>query len=197
MKQRKLWVLAGALVGTLVLAFVGLAGGKIKTKTFSSGTLHVEYADFETATHEFDLNKRSLKKSKEFKAARVKDVNVAVRSTNSCGIVQEIEVFSPSGGGVVLAESRSGTCGYGYGTGSESCDGTLAAFDDEAETPIADATTPPYDGEYVPEEPLSEFDGTKVKGTWRFEITDTDDSLDTNALRCAQLEIKYKRKKRR
>jgi hypothetical protein len=195
-RHRRGLLLAGAIVGVLVLAFAGIAGGQTKTKTFSSGTINQQYADFNTASHDFVLNQKGLKKTKKFKAAKVKDVNVFVRSTNTCAIAQELELANPGGQSVTLAERRNGQCGSGYGAGDTDCTGTLARFDDEGETPIEDATTAPYDGSYIPLQPLSEFDRTKVKGRWTFSITDTDGFGDTNALRCVELEIKYKRKKK-
>jgi subtilisin-like proprotein convertase family protein len=181
--------LIAAMVGALALAFAGIAGGKIKTKTFSSGTINEEFGDFETATHEFDLNK------KRFKRSRVKDVNASVRISTSCGGPLEINVTGPTGRTVALKQDEILSCFTDFGSGSESCSGTFTTFNDEAETPIGSGAAP-YAGQFKPDQALSGLDGTKVKGTWRVAVTDPDDFGDTSVLHCAELEIKYRKKKK-
>jgi subtilisin-like proprotein convertase family protein len=196
--------LIAVMVGALVLAFAGIAGGKIKTKTFSSGTINEEFGDGETATHDFNLNQKKFKKSKKFKPAKVKDVNVAVRISSSCPDALDLELTGPTGRTVAFSTNNGdGGCNIppdppidAYGSGSQSCDGTLTVFNDEAETGIADGAGP-FNGQFVPEEPLSELDDTKVKGTWRVSVRDDDGFGDTSTLHCAELEIKYSKKKKR
>jgi hypothetical protein len=60
---------------------------------------------------------------------------------------------------------------------------------------IADGT-PPYAGRFKPDEPLSAFDGSKVKGIWTFNSLDFEGGAD-HTINCIELEIKYKKKRRR
>jgi hypothetical protein len=191
-----------ALAGFLVVAFAGIAGGKIKTKTFSSGTINEEFSDSETATAEFNLNKR------KFKRAKVKDVDVAVRVTSTCSAALDLALEGPGGRSVAFSTDNHdedfapddclfpGAVVDAYGSGSESCGGTLAEFNDEAETPV-DEGSQPWSGQFLPEEALREFDRAKVKGRWAVSVTDDDDYGDANTLHCAELEIKYKKKKKK
>ena len=193
-----------ALAGVLVIAFAGLAGGKTKTKTFSSGTINEEFGDFETATHSFNLNK------KKFKRAKVKDVDVAVRVRSTCSGSLDLVLTGPKGRSVAFSTNNhtedfaGGDCAFmgpqnfvdAYGSGSESCNGTLTEFNDEAETPVTEGLQS-WNGQFVPEEALREFDGGKVKGTWAVSVTDDDEFNDASTLYCAELQVKYKKKKRK
>jgi hypothetical protein len=193
MKRGVSRALVAAMVGALVLAFAGIAGGAIKTKTFSSGTLN----------EEFNLNK------KKFKRSKVKDVDVAVRIRSTCSESLDLVLSGPRGRSVALSTDNhtgdfaGGDCSVGpqnfvdaYGSGAESCNGTLTEFNDEAETPVTEGAQP-WNGQFLPEETLREFDGGKVKGTWTVSATDDDEFNDASTLYCAELQVKYRKKKRK
>jgi subtilisin-like proprotein convertase family protein len=186
MKQGIRRGLIAAMVGALVLAFAGIAGGALKTKTFSSGTIAKDFgASPASVSQDITIGK---------KRAKVKDVNAAVRITHTYDEDVTLTLFAPNGSSVDLSSNNGGS-GDDYGSGSESCSGTKTVFNDEAETAIEDGT-PPYAGQFKPEDPLSELDGAKLKGTWRLVATDTFDFLDDGTLQCFDLEIKYKYKKK-
>jgi Proprotein convertase P-domain len=179
-----------ALAGVLVVAFAGIAGGKIKTKTFSSGTINVPIPDGsgDPASHTFGLNK------KRFKRSKVKDVNVGVWIDHVYDEDVDISVTGPTGQTVDLS-SDNGGAGDDYGSGTPGCGGTLTVFNDEAETEITEGAAP-FAGQFKPEELLSTFDRAKVKGSWTVNVVD-DLGLFSGSLRCAELEIKYKKKKKK
>ena len=182
--------LIAAMVGTLALAFAGIAGGKIKTKTFSSGTISEAIPDdgsFTPASHEFFLNQ------KRFKRSKVQDVNVGVWIDHVYDEDVDISVTGPTGRTVDLSSDNGGS-EDDYGSGTPGCGGTLTVFNDEAETLITDGAAP-YAGQFQPEQRLSDLDRTKVKGTWSVEVVD-DFSLFGGTLKCAELEVKYRKKKK-
>jgi subtilisin-like proprotein convertase family protein len=189
MKQGIRRGLIAAMVGALVLAFAGMAGGAIKTKTFSSGEIDRVIPEIGTITHDFALTQ------KRFKRTKVKDVNLAVRIGHEYLADLDLSLTGPTGRTVDLS-SDNGPAGPGsYGDGSESCGGTFTVFNDEAETLVSDGTSP-FAGQFRPESRLSTLDGTKAKGAWRLTVTD-DESPDGGVLHCAELEVKYKKKKKK
>jgi extracellular elastinolytic metalloproteinase len=180
--------LVAAMAGTLALAFAGIAGGAIKTKTFSSGDIDRVIPDPGTTSHTFDIHK---------KRSKVKDVNVNVRITHVDA--EDLLISLNHAGRTIDLSSKNGDFTEGpeeeaYGTGAQSCDGTFTEFNDEAETPVEDSTDP-FAGQFVPEQSLSAFDGAKLKGAWTLSVEDYD-GLFTGELNCAELEIKYKKKKK-
>jgi subtilisin-like proprotein convertase family protein len=178
--------LIAAMVGSLVLGFAGIAGGALKTKTFSSGTIAKDFGFSPTSvSQDITIGK---------KRSKVKDVNAAVRLTHTYDDDVALTLLAPNGSSVDLS-SNNGGGGDDYGSGSEGCTGTKTVFNDEAETAIEEGT-PPYAGQFKPEESLSELDGSKLKGTWRLVAADTFDLVDDGTLQCFELEIKYKKKKR-
>jgi subtilisin-like proprotein convertase family protein len=183
-----------ALASVLVIAFAGIAGGKIKTKTFSSGTINEEFGGASgtpsSIAQEFALTQ------KRFKRSKVKDVDVAVRISHTYNNDIDLSLRSPSGRTVELSTDNGADTDDDYGSGDDSCAGTMTEFNDEAETPIEDATSP-FNGQFLPEEPLSTLDRTKVKGTWTLTASDDFPPLDDGALHCAELEIKYRKKKKK
>jgi subtilisin-like proprotein convertase family protein len=178
------------MVGALVLAFAGIAGGKIKTKTFSSGSINEEFGGAlgtpVTITRDITINK---------KRSKVKDVDVGVRISHTYAEDVDMSLTGPTGRTVLLS-SNNGDDENDYGSGSDSCGGTKTVFNDEAETLITEGLAP-FNGQFVPEERLSELDGTKLKGTWRLTITDDYSLEDDGTLHCLDLEIKHKKKKKR
>ena len=187
--NRRTWLLLGALVGVFALAFAGLAGAKLKTKTFSSGTISEEFgSDPSTVVQDIGINK------KKFKRAKVKDVDVGVRIDHTYDGDVDISLTSPSGRTVTLS-SGNGEAGDDYGSGDSSCSGTKTVFNDEAETLISDGVAP-FARQFKPEGRLSTLDGAKVKGIWRLTVDDTFGIVDDGVLRCVDLKVKYKKKKK-
>jgi subtilisin-like proprotein convertase family protein len=174
------------MIGALVLAFAGIAGGKVKTKTLSSGDIDRAIPDPGTVTHTFDIRK---------KRAKVKDVNVSVRITHEDVEDLLLSVRAPNGRVVDLSSMNGAQFNNDYGSGSQSCGGTFSVFNDEAETSVEDADAP-FEGQFIPEEPLSELDGSKLKGGWRVSVEDYDGAF-SGELNCAELEVKYKKKKKK
>jgi subtilisin-like proprotein convertase family protein len=183
--RNRVWLVA-ALVGALTIAFAGIAGGKIKTKTYSSGDIDRVVSDLTTATHGFII---------KTKRAKVKDVNLAVRMSHTSTGDLNISLTSPGGETVPVIEAGGPFSTADFGSGSEDCNGTFTTLNDEAETPIGDGTAP-YNGQFRPDNRLSALDGSKLKGTWRLTIDD-DYFQDDGVLHCAELEIKYKKKKKK
>jgi hypothetical protein len=182
--------LIAATIGVLALAFAGIAGGKIKTKTFSSGTIDIAIPDDESGTpavHTFGLNQ------KRFKRSKVKDVNVGVWIDHVWDEDVDISVTGPTGQSVELS-TDNGASDDDYGSGTPGCGGTLTVFNDEAETLITEGAAP-FAGQFRPEQRLSTFDRTKVKGGWSVQVID-DVGFFSGTLKCAELEIKYRKKKK-
>jgi subtilisin-like proprotein convertase family protein len=179
------WLVA-ALAGALTIAFAALAGGAIKTKTYSSGDIDKVISDLTPANHGFLI---------KTKRAKVKDINVALRVSHTSTGDLEVSLTNPKGEKVILANVITlGFFDQDLGSGSEDCNGTFTVFNDEAETPIEEGTTP-YNGQFKPENPLSALDGSKLKGLWRLGVEDHV-SGDDGILHCAELEVKYKKKKK-
>jgi subtilisin-like proprotein convertase family protein len=180
-----------ALTGVLVIALAGIAGGKAKTKTFSSGSINEAFGSTTaTITEDIDLNK------KRFKRSKVKDVDVGVRISHTYNNDIDLFLTAPNGRSVGLSSDNGADNDDDYGSGSDSCDGTKTVFNDEAETPIDEALSP-FNGQFLPEERLSTLDGSKVKGTWRLTVADDFAVLDDGVLHCFDLKVKYKKKKRK
>jgi subtilisin-like proprotein convertase family protein len=191
MKQgnRHALLLTGAIVGVLVLAFAGLAGAKIKTKTFSSGELDRFIPDGgdPALPHTFNI---------KTKRSKVKDINVAIRISHTSNADLLITLTSPKGETVKLSSFEGLTFFESdFGSGGENCSGTFTKFNDEAETSINDGTSP-YNGQFKPQEPLSAFDGSRLKGKWTLTVDDQA-SGDDGIFHCTELEIKYKKKKKK
>jgi subtilisin-like proprotein convertase family protein len=183
-----------ALVGTLVIAFAGIAAGKVKTKTFSSGNLAVDIpggnpGDETSHVQTFNLNK------KKFKRAKVKDVDVRLRLSSAHAEDLAISLSAPRATTIQLVPDTPGDHFNEFGTGDESCSGSPTVFNDEAETLATSISgSDPLVGQFRPTERLSALDGSKVKGKWRLSIVDNDSGAQT--LHCAELKIKYKKKRK-
>jgi subtilisin-like proprotein convertase family protein len=128
------------------------------------------------------------------KQGKVKDLNVHVRADHTAPTDLTLLLLSPKGTLVTLMTNPDNVSTDNLGSGSTSCSGSFLTLDDEADDPVEDATT--LDGSLRPDEPLSRFDGKKIKGKWRLIVSDGDGG-DEGTLYCAQLEIKYKVKKKK
>jgi len=89
------------------------------------------------------------------------DVNVTVNITHTYDGDLVVSLIGPDDTTVVLSNRR----------GSSGDDFTGTVFDDEAATAIADGSAP-FTGSYVPDQPLSAFDGKIAAGTWRLRVED-------------------------
>jgi len=119
-------------------------------------------------------------------AGLVGDVNVGIRLNHTFDSDLALSVQDPAGRNANLATNR-GSSGDNYGTGANDCTGAPTTFDDEAATPIA-AGVAPFSGSFIPETPLSVFDGRGMNGTWNVRSTDSA-AGDTGTLGCARLTI--------
>jgi subtilisin-like proprotein convertase family protein len=106
------------------------------------------------------------------------DVNVKVDISHTNVSDIEIALMHPSGAGIMLT-SQNGGSGDNYQS---------TTFDDEASTPITSGS-PPFNGYYQPEDPLSNFDGLNAKGTWKLYINDVNPSSDNGVLHSWSLEL--------
>jgi subtilisin-like proprotein convertase family protein len=91
----------------------------------------------------------------------VQDVDVTVNITHTYDGDISLSLIGPDDTEVVLS--------YRHGGGGN--DYVETVFDDEADTPIADGD-PPFTGRYIPDEPLSAFDGKIATGTWTLRVED-------------------------
>jgi subtilisin-like proprotein convertase family protein len=186
--NRRTWLLLGALVGVFALAFAGLAGAKQKTKTFSSGTITQDIPDLGETNYDFSLQ------GKKYKRSKVKDVDVGVWIDHTWDPDLDISFTGPTGRTVDLSSDNGEDNDDDYGSGTPGCGGTLTRFNDEAETLISDGVAP-FAGQFKPEQRLSNLDGTRVKGTWTLTVAD-DEFILAGDLKCAELKVKYKKKKK-
>ena len=116
------------------------------------------------------------------------DVNVALRLNHTFDEDLAIALQHPDGTEVVLARNRGGPLDN-YGTGHCAETGGRTIFDDEAGTPIGSGSAP-FMGRFVPEEPLSAFDGKPLSGVWRLRVTDQFPQ-DSGALLCWSVDMTY------
>ncbi|MCB9214175.1 MAG: proprotein convertase P-domain-containing protein [Alteromonas sp.] len=97
------------------------------------------------------------------------DVNLNVSHTWVGDL--DMVLTSPAGTSVVIFD-RPGVPATTFGCSGDNIDATL---DDEAATPVEDecgAGTPTISGSFIPNNPLSAFDGESTLGTWTLTVTD-------------------------
>jgi subtilisin-like proprotein convertase family protein len=103
-----------------------------------------------------------------------------------------LTLVSPGGKVIPLAVGE-GTSGNGFGSGAQSCSGSLAQFGDGFTTPI---TSPgntgdnPITGSFKPEQPLNQVLGGPARGNWVLLVADEAD-VDTGSLDAFSLNITY------
>jgi subtilisin-like proprotein convertase family protein len=107
-----------------------------------------------------------------------------------------VELVSP-GGKVIPLSLKRGESANGFGTGGNSCGGSLALFSDTGTIPIADAnpgdTDDPLTGSFRPEQPLSQLLGGPARGFWALLVTDAASS-DEGTLGAFSVNLTYKYK---
>ena len=186
-------VLIVALLAAWALATILApeAAAKTKTKTFSSGDVSVTFGE------PMPFNRIGIQVPRQ---GRLKDIDVAVRLDHAADSEVEIELHGPGQQPPsALLSAGNGGSGANFGTGPASCAGTPTVFDDEAVASITSGTAP-FAGTFGPQEPLSVFDGTKIKGTpakgpWILSLADEvrpPVSTFAGTLYCVSLTIKYK-----
>ena len=92
----------------------------------------------------------------------ITDINVTVNITHTWDGDMEIVLASPAGTAVTVLASRTlGNDDNLYDT----------VFDDQATAGITSGTAP-FSGSFIPDNPLSAFDGEAIDGVWTLTITD-------------------------
>jgi len=97
-----------------------------------------------------------------------------------------ITLAHPNGTTVVLANYVGGW-GDNFGSGAQSCSGSLAVFSDGGEVAVGSGSAP-FVGKFQPAEALSAFAGLDTVGDWVLSVTDSAD-LDTGSLFCTELDF--------
>lgn len=99
-------------------------------------------------------------------AGKLSDVNVSLHILSAFDGDLGISVVSPAGTSVLISSGHGGaSSNYGSGCPPDS------VFDDQAGTAIG-AASAPFVGSFVPDNPLSAFNGEDPKGNWSLLITD-------------------------
>jgi subtilisin-like proprotein convertase family protein len=121
-------------------------------------------------------------------AGTIQDVNVRVGITHTWVGDLKIQLQSPAGTIVVLADRPGGVA-----NGADNLTGTV--FDDEADTALGAAgTAAPYTGSFKPQNAggpqqlLSSFDGQSTTGTWTLTVSDLA-NRDTGTLQSWGLDL--------
>ena len=96
----------------------------------------------------------------------VSDINVRVNATHTYDGDVKLSLISPAGTEVLLSNQR----------GSSGDNFTNTVFDDQATTPIASGTAP-FTGSFIPDQPLSTFNGTLAAGVWTLRAADVASAL--------------------
>lgn len=164
-------------LGTVTYTFtLGTLNPISQTTSTSSGNLTTPLPDL--AAVEVPINIPDV--------GAVSDVNVRLRLNHTFVGDLAISLIGPDGTQVALS-SRRGGAGVNFGSGANSCSGTPTVFDDEGSNAIG-AGTAPFAGTFIPDQPLSGFDGKPSAGTWKLRISDNA-AADVGTLFCWQLEI--------
>ena len=91
----------------------------------------------------------------------ITDIDVNIDITHTFVGDLEISLTSPAGTTVLMSDNNDGSGDDYSGT----------TFDDEAAFPIGFGT-PPFTGSFIPDNPLSAFDGEDVQGIWTLTVDD-------------------------
>ncbi len=100
------------------------------------------------------------------------------------------------GGKVILLANHRGDIGDGYGTGAQSCSGSLVTFGDTFGTSIVtpgNTGNNPITGSFKPEQPLSGAVGGPARGNWVVLVEDTAGG-DQGTLDAVSLNVTYRYK---
>lgn len=178
-----------ALVTALVLALSIPALAATKTIKKSTGDISKGIPDEQAISQKLVISK----------AGKIKDVNVIVAVDHVTVGDISLALQSPSGR-IVHLSSGNGKDGNGYGSGITDGCASTATFDDEGAEDVADynGVDHTFSGGYKPESwfvnnsslGLAQLDGTKMKGTWKLIVMDTEEFAG-GALQCFKLKITY------
>ncbi len=98
----------------------------------------------------------------------VTDVDVSFYATTVFNLnFQVVSAYGATGAQVILSNNSVGSAGTSWGTG---CTGGRTTFDDQAGTAIS-AGANPFAGSFIPDNPLSGFNGLDPNGNWWLEIS--------------------------
>lgn len=114
-------------------------------------------------------------------------VNVDISHTYVGDLV--VSIKSPAGTSAVIID-RPGRTSSGFGCGGNDI---IADLDDAAATPVEDecaATVPAISGSFIPNNPLSIFDGENTAGTWQLTVSDNANG-DSGALNSWGISYEY------
>jgi uncharacterized repeat protein (TIGR01451 family) len=174
----KLLIAAGAVSLTL-----GLTGASAVTTPYTE--------DLSAVPVTIDDNQGTFRSLNVADTGKIADVDVSVLLQEpASGNLADIDLVlrHPDNTTVPLALDNGGL-DTDYGSGSD-CNGPMTVFDDEATASI-DSATPPYDGSFKPEQPLSVLDGKPANGAWRLEISDDTAGGGEASLLCWRITITF------
>jgi uncharacterized repeat protein (TIGR01451 family) len=174
------FLVAGLAAGALAF---GATLSSAAPSVVSSGAVDLPIPETASSSLEDDILGVDL--GDGFENARVTDVNLHIRINHTKD--DDLRISLTHDGMTVPVARENGGDGDDYGTGS-GCDGTFTKLDDEATTDISDGSAP-FAGSFMPENPLSAFDGKIAEGDWKLKIVDDSDNTETGALVCWKLEI--------
>jgi subtilisin-like proprotein convertase family protein len=96
-------------------------------------------------------------------SGKVADVNVLLNVTHTWNSDLRFTLFSPDGTSSIIINA----------VGGSSKNFTNTVLDDQATTPIASGTGP-FNGTFIPSNPLSVFNGKSIAGNWKLQIDDLE-----------------------
>jgi subtilisin-like proprotein convertase family protein len=177
-----------AIIAALGLSTIALGAKRTKTKTFSTGS--VSFA-LPTVNSPYDLPTINVPVRK----AKIKDVNVSLVAGHTQAGQLDFKLLPPNGPDVNLASGVLNiTDNWGSGPGCSS----PVTFDDQSSGgKIEDVgVNEEIEGSYRPTSPLSALKRKSPQGNWRLAVND-DVGGDAGTITCFEVEIKYKKAKKK
>jgi subtilisin-like proprotein convertase family protein len=175
-----------AIIAALGLSAVALGAKRVKTKTFSTGSISV-------ATPALNGLYGLPTVNVPVRKAKIKDVNVALAAGHETAGQLEFSLLPPNGPDVNLADNLINvTESWGTPNGCSS----PVTFDDESSGGQIEDEEGDIVGSYRPTSPLSALDGKSPQGNWRLAVND-DVGGDAGSITCFEVTIKYKKAKRK
>ena len=136
------------LVASTALAITQLAGATVITST----DVPVSIPHSATVTSTLTVAGDTIE---------INDINVTIGRLHHSSVGDLVlTIISPEGFAVILSNRR----------GEDGNNFIHAVFDDEATTAIGSGSTP-FNGSFIPEAPLSGFDGSNAVGIWTLSIS--------------------------
>lgn len=168
------YLLAASAAASMLVLCLGSASGA--TRTYSSGALRVAVADQGTIDRVIAIPD----------AGAVSYLAVSLRLDHARVSDLVISLVAPDGASVPLSVRRGGS-GRNFGSGSRTCSGQVAVFEDGASLRLAD-DEPPFEGLYRPDGRLARLYGKEARGRWTLRIAD-DRAGQTGTLFCWKLDL--------